>query len=294
MSNKTNVTSLVNFDDVDVSNLREGIRTYSTIARQIEKSEGSVANWVYDVAKMIWKECDMMSEIALKTFTEKLEAEVVFITSDAAGGAKLKASQAQLKGNNPLANAYKRVKNGFIKNLDLNDFSSISALAMEVARLNKEAADALKIAKTETQIADAAVKMAIAEGIDPNSESGKVWVSDKIKELVKKYAEENSPAANSSPTTSVGSSIAYEVPEEYSGDVDSLVVALDKMCSEAIHMYLERAKLGDPSRALSQVMETIEAATQKWLDNALKNTTEFLRREAVEQQDKSGVDDIAV
>jgi len=292
MSNK--IVSLVNFDDVDVKDLRAGIRTYSTIARQIEKSEGSVANWVYEVAIMIWKDCDMMAEIASEAFTEKLEAEVKFITSDEAGGAKLKASQAQLKGNNPLSNAYKKVKNGFKANLDLNLYPSISALAIEVVRLNKEAAAALKSAKTESQIAEAASKMAVAAGIDPNSDAGKIWVSDKIKELVKKYAQENSPAANTNSTTSIGSSIAYEVPEEYAVDVDSLVVALDKMCSEAVHMYLERAKLGDPSRALSQVMETVEAATQKWLDNALKNTAEFLRREAVEQQDKSGVSDIAV
>tara|TARA_R110000772_G_scaffold137370_1_gene246264 strand:+ start:91 stop:1023 length:933 start_codon:yes stop_codon:yes gene_type:complete len=284
MTTNTNVEVLQTFAKIEASDLRAGIECYSIVERQVQALKGGVASWMFDAMTVIWLDCDMISEVALEAMEKALEAEVTFITSDAAGGAKLAKNQAKLKGNNSLANAWKKIANGLKAGLSMSEFKSCSAMAEECSRLNKAAAELEKAAKTDDQIKQAAVAKAVAEGFDPETEAGKAKVAEIQTALTKKYMEANSVDGDK-PTATVEDIMEVRVPEELVAHAQLIMTAMQEMTGAALTLLIQKSLImsGDSDAqkaqaACDQVLEAIDARKVKWLDTAAKHHIDAIKR----------------
>lgn len=144
------------------SNDREGILLYSRAVRTINAAKTGTAGWVHAVAV---KFNDPKSPaLAAIRFQNHMQELVDFITSDAAGSAKLDPRDCKLTGGNPLATAFRRIHGAMEAGACLLEYDTSS----KCAKFAKEAAAKAK----EERRMEAVREELRLQGIDPTSQEG--------------------------------------------------------------------------------------------------------------------------
>lgn len=141
---------------------REGILLYSRAVRTINAAKSGTAGWVHSVAV---KFNDPKSPaLAALRFQNHMQELVDFITSDAAGSAKLDANDCKLTGGNPLATAFRRIHGAMEAGACLLEYDTSS----KCAKFAREAAEKAK----EERRMEAVRQELQLQGIDPTSQEG--------------------------------------------------------------------------------------------------------------------------
>lgn len=148
---------------------KEGILLYSRAVRTINAAKSGTAGWVHSVA-MKFNNPSSPSLAALK-FHNHMQSLVDFITSDAAGAAKLDPRDCKLTGSSPLATAFKRIHAAMEAGADLTEQDTSS----KCAKFAQEAANRAK----EEQRMQAIREELEAQGIDPTSMEGLALIQGK-------------------------------------------------------------------------------------------------------------------
>lgn len=290
MSDKTNVETMHDFKNLDAADLHSGMNVYSYVERQVDSLKASVATWLLDYAKTVQEECDNMPSVTLSTMEAALLTEIAYITDETkAGGFVLTGAQCKLTGRNSLAAAWKKIRNGLEKGLDLREFTSVSAIAIESARINKTEIKQEQDNKEAAEIANWAQRTALETGFDLDSENGKAEVRrlttvkllaiNALKGVTNanpdETAGESVESANVSIDTVLMEEFGIAIPEYLKIQAALVVDRMDQLKAEALNLLINKALImsgasndDKAAAAFDQLMQGIEAQSTKWLTTA--------------------------
>lgn len=288
MSNQedTNVLALHAFDDVDARDLKSGIMAYLTVAGQISGLQSSVATWQFDVIKAIWEDEDKIPSLTLKAYTTRM-TKVVEDNSDVDMLKALGLTPAAMKltGRDGLAAPYKKIVNYLEKGLSIDDVTSVSAMAIKTADTNKAEKKADDNQRAQSEIAEMARKRVTDDGVDPDSDEGKVlvkaFIADKIKRLNAEEGVTNKDADTSKPDLAntyvdvLRSEFGLAVPDHLKSHTALIVERMTQLTAEAVNLLINKSLVmngaddaAKADAAYDQLMVGIESQAKKWIDTA--------------------------
>lgn len=182
MTNDSNVEVLASFALVDDNDYELGIRTYLSAMSQAKYLREAVAPYLFRVAHAIWIEHDKEGAIALLEFDRVAAMQVAIADSPAMGSLRATLS---LKGSQPYAVAYRKLCNGFRKELDMEVFDNCTKIAHQCAALEKAEEEADDKAAAEASYSRIGEKKAEEAGLEKGSAEAKAFVKDFVDNSLK-------------------------------------------------------------------------------------------------------------